>query len=60
MELTQQAKEIDNIRLPTGGKLKELELTPSEKKISESIFNSLPKRTQTNFNAFKDLLKQKN
>ena len=59
MELTQQAKEIDNIRLPTGWKLKELELTPSEKKISESIFNSLPKRTQTNFNAFKDLLKQK-
>ena len=33
MELTQQAKEIDNIRLPTGWKLKELlELTPSEKK----------------------------
>ena len=48
-----------NLKIPKGGKLKELELTPSEKEISQSVFNSLPKRSQTNFQTIKDIIKSK-
>ena len=47
------------IRIPKATKLKEIELSFSEKESSKSVANSLPKRTQTNLKSFKDLIKSK-
>ena len=47
------------IRIPSADKLKEIGLSSSEKEAAKSIANSLPKRSQTNLKAFKDLIKSK-
>lgn len=47
------------IRIPKATKLKEIELSFSEKESCKSVANSLPKRTQTNLKSFKDLIKSK-
>ena len=47
------------IRIPKATKLKEIELSSSEKESCKSVANSLPKRTQTNLKSFKDLIKSK-
>ena len=47
------------IRFPKATKLKEIELSSSDKKLSKSIANSLPKRPETNLKSFKDLIKSK-
>ena len=47
------------IRIPKATKLKEIELSSSDKELSKSIANSLPKRSETNLKSFKDLIKSK-
>jgi len=47
------------IKFPKATKLKEIELSSSDKELSKSIANSLPKRSETNLKSFKDLIKSK-